>query len=184
MSQVELIWGAFSLMLLGALLSMCMKCQRAENKRKASLDVQRNPCAAADYTTPDVRERLSSHSQRQSCSLRPKDQSGFEVEHCCSRMQMEQDPAYIEPLPAAHYYNCRKFLSASSDDDNHSYQNVVGPFGSNASVLVNADVYENSTVVQLWKYAQAAGKCHFAKSGAKHRCEALSVHLHCGINAV
>ncbi|XP_062816753.1 linker for activation of T-cells family member 2 isoform X2 [Anolis carolinensis] len=157
MSQVELIWGAFSLMLLGALVSMCMKCQRAEkNKRKTSLDGQRNPCAAADYTTPDVRERLSVHAQKHSCSLRPKDQSGFEVEHSCSRMQMEQHPAYVEPLPATHYYNCRKFLSTSSDDDAHSYQNVTGPIASKASVLVNADVYENSTVVQLWKHAQAA----------------------------
>ncbi|KAG8122743.1 hypothetical protein E2320_018601, partial [Naja naja] len=28
MGQVEVIWGAFSLMILGALISMCMKCQQ------------------------------------------------------------------------------------------------------------------------------------------------------------
>ncbi|XP_067394263.1 linker for activation of T-cells family member 2-like [Emydura macquarii macquarii] len=42
MSQVELLWAAASLMLLGALVSMCMKCQRSATKREKNLSKQRN----------------------------------------------------------------------------------------------------------------------------------------------
>ncbi|XP_042298153.1 linker for activation of T-cells family member 2-like isoform X2 [Sceloporus undulatus] len=69
-------------------------------------------------------------------------------------MQMEQDPAYVEPIHANHH-NYRKDLRTPSDED-FPYQNVAGPCGSNACVLVNADVYENSPIIQLWKNSQIA----------------------------
>ncbi|KAJ6655772.1 hypothetical protein lerEdw1_004825 [Lerista edwardsae] len=84
MSQVELIWGAFSLMIMGALLTMCMKCQRS--------------VSGLEHV-------------KKSCKI----------------------PGPREPI-RADYYNCRQFFRPPN-------------------VLAEADVYENSTAIQLWKHS-------------------------------
>nr|XP_034995328.1 linker for activation of T-cells family member 2 isoform X1 [Zootoca vivipara] len=172
MSQVELIWGAFSLMFLGALVSMCMKCQRTGGRQEQTgLDSQRNhyaeqqrfeavrSCSMSRHDCPKIPCDLPGQSKRskhpalasplQACP-EPRYQNIEKV------LQMEQDPAYVKPIAADIYYNCGSFLRQSSDDDIHSYHNMAGPSRSSGLVLADVDVYENSTTIQIWKRSQIA----------------------------
>ncbi|XP_061461517.1 linker for activation of T-cells family member 2 [Rhineura floridana] len=171
MSQVELIWGAFSLMLLGALVTMCMKCQRSGGKQDVmGLDSQRNQC--------DNQQRFEvapSYSMSgQECAKMPynlpvpskRSQHPFTASHleeACAEptyqhfekeLRMEQETAYIEPISTDHCHSCRKFVRLPSDEDACCYQNVAGPSKRSGCILEDVDIYENSTIIQLWKHSQ------------------------------
>ncbi|KAJ7308920.1 hypothetical protein JRQ81_008197 [Phrynocephalus forsythii] len=123
MSQTELIWGAFSLMVLGALVTMCMKCQRTGNTRDKTGQTEQH--IAADYAAPVERERRS--TQAQTHSLRYEDQRRWEMPN-----------SYLE-------------------EESPSYENVSRPPGSNGCDSTNAEIYENSTIIQLWKHSPMQG---------------------------
>ncbi|XP_063002724.1 linker for activation of T-cells family member 2-like [Elgaria multicarinata webbii] len=71
-------------------------------------------------------------------------------------MPREPDSAYVEPIATNPYYNCRKFVRLSSDEDSPSYQNVAGPSGSRRCFFVDMDIYENSAEIQLWRESQVS----------------------------
>uniref|UniRef100_A0ABM5EN18 Linker for activation of T-cells family member 2 isoform X1 n=1 Tax=Pogona vitticeps TaxID=103695 RepID=A0ABM5EN18_9SAUR len=198
MSQAELIWGAFSLMFLGALVTMCMKCQ-GKKQDENSFGRQTEQHVAADSTVG--RERNSTCAQTHTLSLRYEDDLRLEMPHSYSisrqeylkapygklgpsqstkqpslprqfesrvesryqnlekGMPTEFDTAYIQPISTDHYCSTQDFLrpSTGSDEDSPSYQNVSGPSGSNRWDSTNVEVYENSTIIQLWKHSQSQG---------------------------
>ncbi|XP_034276732.1 linker for activation of T-cells family member 2 isoform X3 [Pantherophis guttatus] len=126
MGQVELIWGAFSLMILGALISMCMKCQQTGSKQeKANVDNQR-----------------TQWEDRQGCDQGPY------LSSVSKESQMKE--TYHTPKQS----KSRKLSSFNDlDDDSHGYQNVIGTIKSNR-LLADEDIYENNLAIQIWKQAQ------------------------------
>ncbi|KAM3855364.1 linker for activation of T-cells family member 2 isoform 2-T2 [Vipera latastei] len=182
MGQVELIWGAFSLMILGALISMCMKCQQTGSKEeKANVHNQRTQCE--DQQDCDERPYLSSvsrqpqmkgmcHTPKQSKSRKL---SSFNDLETCSKsrfpnltteIQTEADSTYVEPL-SSHHYNWQKVTGLSSDDDSHGYQNVIGTTKSSRCDEV---IYENNLAIQIWKQVQ------ISESGSAN-CEEESIYI-------
>ncbi|XP_058020319.1 linker for activation of T-cells family member 2 isoform X2 [Ahaetulla prasina] len=170
MGQVELIWGAFSLMILGALITMCMKCQQTGSKQeKANVDNQRTQYE--DQQDCDERSYLSSvskqsqmketyHTPKQSKSrklnyndIETNSKSRFQNITTEDDSQTEDNSTYVEPLSSHHDYNWQKVTGLSSDDDSHGYQNVIGTIKSNR-LLADEDIYENNLAIQIWKQAQ------------------------------
>ncbi|KAM3855366.1 linker for activation of T-cells family member 2 isoform 4-T4 [Vipera latastei] len=124
MGQVELIWGAFSLMILGALISMCMKCQQTGSKEeKANVHNQRTQCE--DQQDCDERPYLSSVSRQP------------QMKGMCHTPKQSKS---------------RKLSSFNDlDDDSHGYQNVIGTTKSSRCDEV---IYENNLAIQIWKQVQ------------------------------
>ncbi|XP_066492477.1 linker for activation of T-cells family member 2 [Tiliqua scincoides] len=172
MSQVELIWGAFSLMVLGALLTMCMKCRWFGSKQeKTGLSQQSNQIenqqilevvrssSISGLEHMKKSRRIPGPSKRKTNVSIPKHPSISRHAGSCaeprykhSRKETATDPetAYVEPI-RADYSNCGEFLRPPNDEDSHAYENVIGPSQSSGYVMAEADVYENSRAIQLWK---------------------------------
>ncbi|XP_054250545.1 linker for activation of T-cells family member 2-like [Indicator indicator] len=130
MAQMELLWAAAVLMLLGAAISLCVKCQLSATKREKQLSKQR--------------------SQLQN-------QRRFEVVRNHSKDHLKGDAVYVEPI-SLDYYNCARFFTPpyEKEEDSHSYQNVIiGVSCGSGSVTDDAEDYENSTAIYKWKVQQA-----------------------------
>ncbi|XP_019401005.1 PREDICTED: linker for activation of T-cells family member 2 isoform X3 [Crocodylus porosus] len=130
MAQVELLWAAASLMLLGALVGMCMKCQQSAAKR----------------------ENKQLHQQR---GWRGNRQT-FEVIRTYSipTTRLEQfKSADSDPV-----IRRSKELPTSDldkrDQDVHAYQNVMVGEASQNAEPDDADDYENSAAIQMWKQSE------------------------------
>ncbi|XP_009883484.1 PREDICTED: linker for activation of T-cells family member 2-like [Charadrius vociferus] len=130
MAQLELLWAAAALMLLGAAVSLCVKCQLSGTKR------EKQP-----------RERRSQKATEELGACR---HAGYED---CLR----GDAAYVEPI-SLDYYNCVRFFTPPNEkeEDSHSYQNVViGVSHSSDPVTDDAADYENSPAIHIWKLQHA-----------------------------
>ncbi|XP_019366963.1 PREDICTED: linker for activation of T-cells family member 2 isoform X3 [Gavialis gangeticus] len=130
MAQVELLWAAASLMLLGALVGMCMKCQQSAGKR----------------------ENKQLHQQR---GWRGNRQT-FEVIRTYSipttRLEQFKSPDSDPVIRRS------KELPTSDldkrDQDVHAYQNVIVGVVSQNAEPDDADDYENSAAIQMWKQSE------------------------------
>ncbi|XP_050785422.1 linker for activation of T-cells family member 2 isoform X2 [Gopherus flavomarginatus] len=140
MSQAELLWAAASLMVLGALVSMCVKCQRSATKREKKLCKQRKlhgnqpgfevirsysiaVTRQDQIKLPDnvpVTRKTSERLQATGDSAEPRYQNFMREDN------QELDAAYVNPI-ATDYYNCATFLRPPNEkeEDSCSYQNVV-----------------------------------------------------------
>ncbi|XP_054857935.1 linker for activation of T-cells family member 2 [Eublepharis macularius] len=172
MNQVELLWAAVSLLLLGALVSMCMKCQRGRSKQeKKGLNSQRNRCE--DQLITEVVRSYSMSRQEQfkmPCNMQktsksrkysiPSDAGDYAEPRYQNvsgkETQPDQDAAYIEPI-SMDYYNCRKLLRPPSDDDSRSYQNVAGPSNGTGCSFAEVGIYENRAALHLWQTPPGSG---------------------------
>ncbi|XP_026528172.1 linker for activation of T-cells family member 2-like [Notechis scutatus] len=129
MGQVELIWGAFSLMILGALISMCMKCQQTGSKQeKANVDNQRTQCENQQDCERSYLSSMSKQSQmketyhtsEQSKSRKLSSFNDFETcnksrfQNVKTEIQTEDDYTYVEPVSPHHYYNWQNDTRLSS----------------------------------------------------------------------
>ncbi|XP_070591329.1 linker for activation of T-cells family member 2 [Erythrolamprus reginae] len=153
MGQVELIWGAFSLMILGALISMCMKCQQTGSKQeKANVDNQRTQCENQQDCEPPYLTSVSKQSQTKQTYDTSKQSKNRKLSRF-NDLEIETEHAsedYVEPLSSHHY---QKVAGLSSDDDSHGYQNVIGTVKSNR-LLADENIYENNVAIQKWKQEQ------------------------------
>ncbi|XP_065429083.1 linker for activation of T-cells family member 2 isoform X2 [Chrysemys picta bellii] len=155
MSQVELFWAAASLMLLGALVSMCMKCQRSATKQEKKLCKQRK-----------LHENQPGFQVIRSYSIAVTRQDEIKLpdnipvtRKTNKRLQatdidednQELDAAYVNPI-ASDYFNCGMFLRPANEkeEDSCSYQNVVIG-ASNSAESDDVDDYENSASIKIWK---------------------------------
>ncbi|XP_034608551.1 linker for activation of T-cells family member 2 isoform X1 [Trachemys scripta elegans] len=168
MSQVELFWAAASLMLLGALVSMCMKCQRSATKQEKKLCKQRTLHenqpgfqVIRSYSIAVTRQdeiKLPDNipvTRKTNKRLQATDIDGDNAEPRYQNFMREDnqelDAAYVNPI-ASDYFNCRTFLRPANEkeEDSCSYQNVV--IGtSNSAESDDVDDYENSASIKIWK---------------------------------
>ncbi|XP_053817323.1 linker for activation of T-cells family member 2 [Vidua chalybeata] len=173
MVQLEL-WAAAALMLLGAAVSLCVRCQRWATKRETQLNEQRNQFESQQrfevirsHTIATRRLEKSKEPEKLSIASKATEElsashhtgygsrdecryQNFLAENC-----LQEDTAYVEPLSLDHYYNCTRFFKPprEKDEDCYSYENVtIGVSqGSDSDEAVD---YENSMTILTWKLQQ------------------------------
>ncbi|XP_021271756.1 linker for activation of T-cells family member 2 isoform X2 [Numida meleagris] len=170
MAQPELLWAAAALMLLGVAVSACVRCQLYATKRGKKDSDQRSQlehpqrfevirsCSAVTRRLERTKEpenlaRKAPEELSTSChvgiesSAEPRYQN-FMTEDC-----LRGDAAYVEPVSLG-YYSHARFFSPPKDEDSHSYQNVIIGVPC-SSELDDAEDYENSAAIEVWKVQQA-----------------------------
>ncbi|XP_038014299.1 linker for activation of T-cells family member 2 [Motacilla alba alba] len=180
MLQPEL-WAAAALMLLGAAVSLCIRCQLSATKRETQLNEQRSQLESQQrfevirshtiasrrlekskepenlpIASKATEELSASHHPGYGSRDEPRYQN-FLAENC-----LQEDPAYVEPMSLDHYYNCSRLFKPprarspgkpEKDEDSYSYENVtIGV--SQGSDPDDAVDYENSMTILTWKRQQ------------------------------
>ncbi|KAH1178722.1 linker for activation of T-cells family member 2 [Mauremys mutica] len=168
MSQAELLWAAASLMVLGALVSLCVKCQRSATKREKKLCKQRKlhgnqPAfeVIRSYSIamtrqdqiklPDNIPVTRKSSERLQATGIDGDSAEPRYQNFMREDNQELDATYVNPI-ATDYYNCAKFLRPPNEkeEDSCSYQNVVIG-ASNSAESDDVEDYENSVSIKIWQ---------------------------------
>ncbi|XP_035756553.1 linker for activation of T-cells family member 2 isoform X2 [Egretta garzetta] len=178
MAQLELLWAAVGLMLLGVAVSLCIRCQLSANKRekqpserRSQLESQQRFEVIRSRSMLATTQRLEQIKEPGNLSIARK--TTEELGASChagygsrteSRYQnfltedcLRGDAAYVEPI-SLDYYNCARFFTPPNekDEDSHSYQNVIiGVSHGSDPVTDDAVDYENSTAIHVWKLQQA-----------------------------
>ncbi|NXC43811.1 NTAL protein, partial [Penelope pileata] len=174
MAQPELLWAAAALMLLGVAVSACVRCQlyatkrgKKESEQRSQLEGQQRFEVIRSCSTVTRRLELIKEPENLTITRKAPEELGtswhvgiesraepryqnFLTEDC-----LHEDAAYVEPIPVG-CYSRAGFFSPPSDkeEDSHSYQNVIvgAPCSSG---LDDAEDYENSTAIHVWKLEQA-----------------------------
>ncbi|XP_054066108.1 linker for activation of T-cells family member 2 isoform X2 [Rissa tridactyla] len=174
MAQLELLWAAAALMLLGAAISLCVKCQLSASKREKQPSERRSPLesqqrfevirshSTATRRLDQIKETANLSIARKTTEelgasrhagygsrTEPRYQN-FLTEDC-----LRGDAAYVEPI-SLDYHNCVRFFTPPNEkeEDSHSYQNVIIGV-SHGSDPDDAVDYENSPAIHTWKLYQA-----------------------------
>ncbi|CAM5104770.1 unnamed protein product [Natator depressus] len=175
MSQVELLWAAASLMLLGALVSMCMKCRHSATKREKKLCKQRKlhenqqgfevirsysiaVTRQEQIKLPDNIPVTRKTSERLQASRIDGDSAEPRYQNFRREDNQELDAAYVNPI-ATDYYNCGTFLRPPNEkeEDSCSYQNVVIG-ASNSTESDDVEDYENSASIKIWQQSNMSAQ--------------------------
>ncbi|TRZ11946.1 hypothetical protein HGM15179_015158 [Zosterops borbonicus] len=176
MLQPELC-AAAALMLLGAAVSLCIRCQRSATKRETQLSQRRRQLESQQRfavirsctTTqrleqikepenlPIARKAIEELSDSHHTGYRSRDESRYQnflAENC-----LQEETAYVEPISFGHYYNCTKIFSPpqgrspEKGEDSYSYENVTIGASQGSDPDDSVD-YENSTAIHTWKLQQ------------------------------
>ncbi|CAM9707175.1 unnamed protein product [Bubo scandiacus] len=172
MAQLELLWAAAALMLFGAAVSLCVKCQLSATKREKQLSERRSQLESQQrfevirsYSTTTRRleqikepEKLARKTTKElGTSRRTGYGSGTEprYQNFLTEDYLQGDAAYVEPI-SLDYYNCARFFTPPNEkeEDSQSYQNVIIGV-SHGSDTDDAVDYENSAAMHMWKLQQA-----------------------------
>ncbi|KAL9826288.1 linker for activation of T-cells family member 2 isoform 3-T3 [Geothlypis trichas] len=193
MLQMEL-WAAVALMLLGAAVSLCVRCQLPATKRDAQFNERRSQLESQQrfevirshtlatrrlekskepedlsIASKATEELRASHPRGYGSRDEPRYQN-FLAESC-----LQEDSAYVEPMALDHYYNCSRLFNPprvrapgkqEKDEDSYSYENVtIGV--SQGSDPDDAVDYENSMAILTWKLqqGQAQAQKHVSSKG-------------------
>ncbi|XP_035415074.1 linker for activation of T-cells family member 2 isoform X3 [Cygnus atratus] len=175
MAQLELLWVAAALMLLGAAVSACVRCQlsgtkreKKQSKQTSQLGNQQSFEVIRSHST--VTRRLDQIKEPENFTItrkaheelgasrplgiesrtEPRYQNFLTEDYLC------EDAAYVEPISVDFYEHAKCFTSPNAkEEDSHSYQNVfIGD--ACGSGLDDVDDYENSTAIHAWKIEQSA----------------------------
>ncbi|XP_040388939.1 linker for activation of T-cells family member 2 isoform X5 [Cygnus olor] len=175
MAQLELLWVAAALMLLGAAVSACVRCQlsgtkreKKQSKQTSQLGNQQSFEVIRSHST--VTRRLDQIKEPENFTItrkaheelgasrplgiesrtEPRYQNFLTEDYLC------EDAAYVEPISVDFYEHAKCFTSPNAkEEDSHSYQNVfIGD--TCGSGLDDVDDYENSTAIHAWKIEQSA----------------------------
>ncbi|XP_063198413.1 linker for activation of T-cells family member 2 isoform X3 [Chroicocephalus ridibundus] len=152
MAQLELLWAAAALMLLGAAISLCVKCQLSASKREKQPSERRSPLesqqrfevirshSTATRRLDQIKETANLSIARKTteelgASRRAGYGSGTEprYQNFLTEDCLRGDAAYVEPI-SLDYHNCVRFFTPPNDD---------------------AVDYENSPAIHTWKLYQA-----------------------------
>ncbi|XP_010191867.1 PREDICTED: linker for activation of T-cells family member 2, partial [Mesitornis unicolor] len=145
MAQLELLWVAAMLMLLGATVSLCVKCQLSGTKR------EKHPSERESQKT--TKELSASCRPGYGSRTQPRYQN-FLTENCL-RGDGDGDATYVEPISLDFYNRARFFIPPSEkEEDSHSYENVIIGVSHGSDPDDTAD-YENSVAIDVWKLQQA-----------------------------
>ncbi|XP_023794860.1 linker for activation of T-cells family member 2 isoform X1 [Cyanistes caeruleus] len=183
MVQLEL-WAAAALMMLGAAVSLCIRCRLSATKRetelnelRSQLESQRRFEVIRSHTT--ATRRLEKIKEPENLSIARKVTEELRASHHTgygsrdeSRYQnflagncLQEDAAYVEPISLGYYYNCPRFFDplrgrspgkqAEKDEDEDSYSYENVTIGaSQGSDPDDAADYENSVAIHTWKLQQ------------------------------
>ncbi|XP_030328182.1 linker for activation of T-cells family member 2 isoform X4 [Strigops habroptila] len=153
MAQLELLWAAAALMLLGAAVSLCVKCQLSATKREKQLNERRSQLRSQQSfevirSHSAMTRRLEQIKEPENLSIVRKTTKelgatrhagygsraesryrDFLTEDC-----LQGEAAYVEPI-SLDYYNCATFftppnaLQTESLDDEPDYVNTAPASG-------------------------------------------------------
>ncbi|XP_032934303.1 linker for activation of T-cells family member 2 [Catharus ustulatus] len=181
MAQLEL-WAAAALMLLGAAVSLCIRCQlspatkretqlnehgnqlegqpRFEVIRSHTIATRRPESVKETEDLPIARKATEELTASHHPGYGSRDESRYQnflTESC-----LQEENPYVEPISLDHYSNCPRLFhpprvssphKQEKDEDSYSYENVtIG--ASQGSDPDDAVDYENSTAIQTWKLQQ------------------------------
>ncbi|KAM6110704.1 linker for activation of T-cells family member 2 [Pterocles gutturalis] len=174
MAQLELLWAAAALMLLGAIVSLCVKCQLSATKRakqpserssqfesQQGFEVIRSH-SSASRRLEQIKEpenlsiaRKTTEEFSASCRAGYGSRTESRYRNFLTEDYLRGDAAYVEPI-SLDYYNCARFFTPpiEKEEDSHSYQNVINGV-SHGSDTDDALDYENSAAIHFWKLQQA-----------------------------
>ncbi|XP_049657968.1 linker for activation of T-cells family member 2 isoform X1 [Accipiter gentilis] len=145
MVQLELLWVAAALMLLGATVSLCLKCQLSATKREKQLTERRSQLESqqtfevirSHSTTTQRLEQIKgpenlSIARKSTEALGASRHAGYgsrtesRYQNFLTEDCLRGDAAYVEPI-FLDYYNCARFFTPpdEKEEDSHSYQNVI-----------------------------------------------------------
>ncbi|XP_064892584.1 linker for activation of T-cells family member 2 isoform X7 [Columba livia] len=163
MGQLELLWAAAALMLLGAIVSLCVKCQLSATKRKKQQSERRS-----QFESQHGFEVIRSHSTTTRRLEQIKEPENLSIarnitkelgasRHAGYEDCLRGDTAYVEPI-ALDYYNHARFFTPPNEkeEDSHSYQNVIIGVSHSCDLVTDDSAdYENSAAIHIWKLQQA-----------------------------
>ncbi|XP_064379508.1 linker for activation of T-cells family member 2 isoform X2 [Dromaius novaehollandiae] len=176
MAQVEVLWAAASLMLLGAAVGACVRCQlsaikreKKQSERRSQLENQQRFEVIRAHSMLATR-RLEQIKEPENLLVTRKTNEELSAASCVgsgsraeSRYQnflkedhLQGDATYVDPI-SLDYYNCVKFPMPPNEkeEDSYSYQNViVGASHSFDLVTDDTGDYENSAAIHTWKLQQ------------------------------
>ncbi|XP_068010577.1 linker for activation of T-cells family member 2 isoform X2 [Melanerpes formicivorus] len=147
MAQMELLWAAAVLMLLGAAISLCVKCQLSASKREKQLSKQRSQLESQrrfevirNHSSATRRLELIKEpgnlsiarktTKELSASCHPgygsRSKTKIRYQNFLTEDRLQGDAVYVEPVSLDHY-NCARFFTPpyEKEEDSHSYQNVI-----------------------------------------------------------
>ncbi|XP_065550281.1 linker for activation of T-cells family member 2 isoform X2 [Lathamus discolor] len=161
MVQMELLWAAAALMLLGAAISLCAKCQRSATKQEKQLNEQRSQLRSHQSfevirSHATMTRRLEQVKEPENLSIVRKTTKELgATRHAGYEDCLQGDDAYVEPI-SLDYYNSATFFTPpkEKEEDSHSYQNIIIG-ASQGSDLDDAADYENSSAIYTWQHHQA-----------------------------
>ncbi|XP_054066109.1 linker for activation of T-cells family member 2 isoform X3 [Rissa tridactyla] len=163
MAQLELLWAAAALMLLGAAISLCVKCQLSASKREKQPSERRSPLESQQRfevirSHSTATRRLDQIKETANLSIARKTTEELGASrHAGYEDCLRGDAAYVEPI-SLDYHNCVRFFTPPNEkeEDSHSYQNVIiGVSHGSDPVTDDAVDYENSPAIHTWKLYQA-----------------------------
>ncbi|XP_035199206.1 linker for activation of T-cells family member 2 isoform X2 [Oxyura jamaicensis] len=177
MAQLELLWAAAALMLLGAAVSACVRCQLSATKREkkqskqtSQLGSQQSFEVIRSHSMLAVTRRLDQIKEPENFTITRKAHEelgascplGFEsrteprYQNFLTEDYVCEDAAYVEPISVDFYEHAKCFTSPyAKEEDSHSYQNVfIGD--ACGSELDDVDDYENSSAIHAWKIEQTS----------------------------
>nr|XP_033777069.1 linker for activation of T-cells family member 2 isoform X2 [Geotrypetes seraphini] len=162
MNQVELLWAVASLMLLGALVTLCMKCTQSKVTQKNRCSEQSNLNedelrfqVVRSYTMMRHEQKADKSQPRRNTLKCPGTQSYREEPrylNVTTANGSESDATYIDPI-TMDYYNCGHFLRPPTDDEAiPSYENIVISSTSKSEPATDdSSDYENAVNIKEWK---------------------------------
>ncbi|XP_061211471.1 linker for activation of T-cells family member 2 isoform X3 [Neopsephotus bourkii] len=110
MVQMELLWAAATLMLLGAAISICAKCQRSATQREKQLNDQRSQLRSRQSfevirSHSTMTRRLEQVKEPENLSIVRKTTKELGATHHAGYEDcLQGDDAYVEPI-SLDYYN-------------------------------------------------------------------------------
>ncbi|XP_025905934.1 linker for activation of T-cells family member 2 [Nothoprocta perdicaria] len=176
MAQAEVLWAAASLMLLGAAVGVCVRCQlwaskreKQQSERRRELENQRSFEVIRSRSMLTTR-RLEQNKASENSPVTRKsneelgttrrvgseDRAESRYQNFLKEDQLHEEAAYIDPI-SWDYYNWMNpgSLHGGREEDSFSYQNVVvGACLGSSSVTDDAGDYENSTAIRIWTLQQ------------------------------
>ncbi|XP_027546806.1 linker for activation of T-cells family member 2 isoform X1 [Neopelma chrysocephalum] len=175
MVQPELLGAAAALMLLGAAVSLCVKCQLSATKREMRLSEHRSQLESQQRfevirSHSSATRRLEKTKGPENLSIARKTTEQLSASHHAgygsrdeSRYQnfltedyLQGDSDYVEPI-SLDYNNHARFFTRpkEKEEDSYSYENVIiGASRGSDPVTDEAADYENSEAMHTWKLQQ------------------------------
>ncbi|XP_032563539.1 linker for activation of T-cells family member 2 isoform X3 [Chiroxiphia lanceolata] len=175
MVQPELLGAAAALMLLGAAVSLCVKCQLSATKREMRLSEHRSQLESQQRfevirSHSSATRRLEKTKGPENLSIARKTTEQLSASHHAgygsrdeSRYQnfltedyLQGDSDYVEPISLDYNSRARFFIRPKEkEEDSYSYENVIiGVSHSFDPVTDEAADYENSEAMHTWKQQQ------------------------------